>query len=75
MEAGGAASACFQAAQPPGFFRVRAVSDMADEKKSSKSVKRWRRYACEVAAAYAVGLLRSGPVPLADQRSATKDPG
>ncbi len=37
MEAGGAASACFQAPQPPGFFMVRAVSDMADEKKSSGS--------------------------------------
>ncbi len=74
MEAGGAASACFQAPQPPGFFMVRAVSDMADEKKSSKSVKRWRRYACEVAAAYAVAFLRSGPVPLANRRSAARNP-
>ncbi len=53
---------------------VRAVSDMADEKKSSKSVKRWRRYACEVAAAYAVALLRSGPVPLAVRRSTARGP-
>ena len=41
---------------------VRAVSDMADE--STEDVERWRAYACEVAAAYAVALLRSGPVTL-----------
>ncbi len=62
MEAGGAASACFQAAQAPGIFMIRSVSDLADADKDSDEVRRWRAYACEVAAAYAVALLESGPV-------------
>jgi nucleoside phosphorylase len=65
MEAGGTASAAFQAANHPGFFMVRGVSDLADAAKDSEAVDRWRAYACEVAAAYAIGLLRSGPIPLA----------
>ena len=65
MEAGGAASAAFQAAHQTGFFMVRGVSDLADAAKDSATVDRWRAYACEVAAAYAVGLLRSGPLPVA----------
>ncbi len=68
MEAGGAASACHQTAQRPGFFMVRAVSDLADQEKGSKKVERWRPYVCEVAAAYAVALLQSGPVVLRDPR-------
>jgi hypothetical protein len=43
---------------------VRGVSDLADAAKDSDVVDRWRAYACEVAAAYAIGLLRSGPIPL-----------
>ena len=43
---------------------VRGVSDLADAAKDSDAVDRWRAYACEVAAAYAIGLLRSGPIPL-----------
>ena len=43
---------------------VRGVSDLADAKKGSGRVKKWRAYACDVAAAYAVSLLRDGPVPL-----------
>jgi nucleoside phosphorylase len=62
MEAGGVASACFQAAEPPGFFMVRSVSDMADDQKESVAVKKWRPYACDAAAAYTIGLLQSGPV-------------
>jgi nucleoside phosphorylase len=64
MEAGGAAAAAFQSASAPGFFMVRGVSDLADAKKNSARVKKWRSYACEVAAAYAIALLQSGPVPL-----------
>jgi tetratricopeptide (TPR) repeat protein/nucleoside phosphorylase len=63
MEAGGAASASFQAASGPGFFMVRGVSDLADENKDSDKVKNWRLYACDVAAAYTITLLQSGPVP------------
>jgi nucleoside phosphorylase len=64
MEAGGTASAAFQAATIPGFFMVRGVSDLADAAKDSGAVQQWRAYACDVAAAYAIGLLQSGPVPL-----------
>jgi nucleoside phosphorylase len=63
MEAGGAASAAFQAPSSPGFFMVRGVSDLADEAKDTSSVQRWRSYACDVAAAYAISLLTSGPIP------------
>ncbi len=63
MEAAGVATAAFQSAKPPGFFMVRGVSDFADDGKDSKTVQKWRPYACDVAAAYAVALLQSGPVP------------
>lgn len=66
MEAGGAASACFQSAERPGFFMIRAVSDLADKRKGSPRVQKWRSYACDVAASYAVTLLRQGPVPSGD---------
>ena len=72
MEAGGTASAAFQAASGPGFFMVRGVSDLADGDKDSAGVDRWRAYACEVAAAYAIGLLRSGPIPLATTEGADR---
>ena len=63
MEAGGAALACFDAPQPrPDFFMVRGVSDLADAKKDCARVKAWRCYACDVAAAFTIGLLQSGPV-------------
>jgi nucleoside phosphorylase len=64
MEAGGVALAAAQSPKKPGFFMVRSVSDLADEKKGTEDVERWRPYACHVAAAYAIALLQSGPVPL-----------
>jgi nucleoside phosphorylase len=69
MEAGGAATAAFNSADKPGFFMVRGVSDLADQKKGSASVEKWRAYACDVAAAYAIALLRSSPLPLQEQAS------
>jgi len=72
MEAGGTASAAFQAANIPGFFMVRGVSDLADAAKDSDAVDRWRVYACEVAAAYAIGLLQSGPIPLVTAEGADR---
>lgn len=63
MEAGGAASASFQADYRPGFFMVRGISDLADEKKDSTHVKGWRSYASDIAAAFTIALLQSGPVP------------
>lgn len=68
MEAGGAASACFQSSISPGFLMVRGVSDLADEKKDIPAVKSWRSYACEVAASYSICLLESGPIPVATPR-------
>jgi len=62
MEAAGSATVAFQAADPPGFFVVRAVSDFADEDKGSDEVEEWRLYACDAAASYAIALLKSGPV-------------
>ncbi|MDQ3706136.1 MAG: 5'-methylthioadenosine/S-adenosylhomocysteine nucleosidase [Chloroflexota bacterium] len=70
MEAGGAASAVLQRDNPPGFFMVRGVSDLADEEKNSPRISGWRPYATDIAAAYAVALLQSGPTPIA--RSTTK---
>lgn len=69
MEAGGAAHAAFNAASRPSFFMVRGVSDLADENKGTSKVEQWRSYACEVAAAYVVALLRVGPVPLSNVTS------
>jgi nucleoside phosphorylase len=60
MEAGGVAHAAYQAALRPGFFMIRAVSDLAGNK-DHPDVKRWRLYACDVAASYAIALLESGP--------------
>lgn len=64
MEAAGAALAALQDAHRPRFFMVRGVSDLADKEKDTAQVGNWRQYACDVAAAYALALLRSGPVRL-----------
>jgi hypothetical protein len=45
----------------------RGVSDLANQRKGSASVEKWRAYACDVAAAYAIALLRSSLLPLQDQ--------
>ncbi|MEZ4732003.1 MAG: effector-associated domain EAD1-containing protein [Caldilineaceae bacterium] len=66
MEAAGVATAAFQSADKPGFFMVRGVSDLADENKGSSAIERWRSYACDVAASFAMALLQSGPVTLLD---------
>ena len=62
MEAGGVARAAFQSACQPGFFMVRGVSDLADADKDRDEVKRWRQYACDIAAAWTLEWLKSGPV-------------
>lgn len=64
MEAAGVAAAAWEAVSKPGVLMVRGVSDLADAKKGSSRVKKWRPYACDVAAAFAVSFLRDGPVPL-----------
>lgn len=72
MEAAGVASACFSAARPPEFFMIRGVSDLADARKGSSEVEAGRFYACDVAATYAIELLRSRPIPTA-RASSTND--
>jgi len=64
MEAAGVATAAFQSSDKPGFFMVRCASDLADEHKDSADVQKWRRYACDAAASFAIALLESGPIPL-----------
>lgn len=63
MEAGGAVSAVAESVDRPGFFMIRGVSDLADPDKESAEVKSWRSYACHVAAAFTIGMLRKGPLP------------
>jgi nucleoside phosphorylase len=67
MEAGGVAKAAFQAAKRPGFYMIRGVSDLADRDKNASHTINWRQYACEIAAAYLVAFLQSGPIPLSHQ--------
>jgi nucleoside phosphorylase len=62
MEAGGVVVSAHQSAHRPGFFMIRCVSDQAGNK-ASKKVKAWRPYACDVAAAFAVAMIRNGPIP------------
>jgi nucleoside phosphorylase len=63
MEAGGVAGAAFSRVDPPGFFMVRGVSDLADSEKDHADTSKWREYACDAAATYTVALLTHGPVP------------
>lgn len=65
MEASGVMQAPYQAAlgQAP-MFMVCGVSDLADPKKEPRQRQVWRSYACDVAAAFTVGLIRSGPIPM-----------
>jgi nucleoside phosphorylase len=62
MEAGGVACAASSRVAPPGFFMIRAVSDLADKDKDAADTAKWREYACDVAASYAIALLASGPI-------------
>jgi nucleoside phosphorylase len=71
MEAAGVATAAFQSSEKPGFFMVRCVSDLADEHKSSADVEKWRSYACDAAASFAIALLKSGPAPLKSENTTT----
>jgi two-component system, cell cycle response regulator len=63
MEGGGIATALHQSPCNAGFVMIRGVSDHADTRKTSPRVKRWRPYAADAAAAYALGLIESGLIP------------
>ena len=68
MEAGGVASAVFQSTEKPGFFMVRAVSDLADETIDNTKNNPWWDYACDCAAAYAIDFISNGPLPVEPER-------
>lgn len=71
MEAAGVAAATRGFKKRPAFFMIRGVSDPVNSLSNDEIKERWRAYAADVAAAYAIGLIRSGPsVPIA-VRSAT----
>lgn len=72
MEAAGAAVAALQDAYHPKFFMVRGVSDYADREADSSEVSRWRQYACDVAASYALAFLNSGPLHFASTVEASQ---
>ena len=72
MEAGGAGVSAHQSAHRCGFFMIRCVSDQAGNK-ASKKVKAWRPYACDTAAAFAITMLRSGPIPPKDKEALSDD--
>jgi nucleoside phosphorylase len=70
MEGGGVARALQTLAIPSGFLMIRGISDIADAASNAKQKKRWRRYAADVAATFAVAFLRSGPLAPQDQSRA-----
>jgi formylglycine-generating enzyme required for sulfatase activity/nucleoside phosphorylase len=72
MEAGGVALAAFQTSFRPGFFMVRGVSDLANPDKGKAEEAGWRNYACQIAAAYTIGFLKSGPVALLSRKPQRK---
>ncbi|WP_437310270.1 phosphorylase family protein [Sorangium sp. So ce388] len=63
MEGGAVAAALHHHKLRPRFIMIRGVSDLADGEDNASMKKVWRAYARDVAAAYAIGLLRDGPVP------------
>ena len=68
MEGGGTATGLHESADRPEFLMVKAVSDHGKDK-PDPAVKPWRPYACDAAAAFAIGLIRSGPKPGARTRA------
>lgn len=73
MEAGGVHVAAQAAVPSCGVLMIRGVSDLADEDKDTPHVKAWRSYACDVAAAFAVALLKDCPVPASRLHSDAAD--
>lgn len=63
MEGSGIAAVLQASSERPRFLLIKALSDIANAGRNSATKAVWRGYACESAAAYACGLLHSGPVP------------
>jgi nucleoside phosphorylase len=51
MEGAGVASAAWESGFAPEFLMIKAVSDFANEKEGSSATEKWRKYACDAAAA------------------------
>jgi nucleoside phosphorylase len=66
MESYGIAAAAASAPTRPRFLAIRGISDFADEQKDDSH----HQYASAVAAAFAIGLLRYGPLSPSTLRSA-----
>ena len=62
MESYGTAAAVAQSQNRPQFIAIRGICDYANEKKDDD----WQEYAADSAAAFAVGLLRSGGISVPD---------
>lgn len=69
MESYGIAAAAANTLTRPRFLAIRGVSDFADEQKD----ERYRQYASDVAAAFAIGLLRYGPLSPSTLRTPATD--
>ncbi|BAZ18987.1 putative nucleoside phosphorylase (plasmid) [Calothrix sp. NIES-4071] len=59
MEGAGVARAATSHTNPPRFLEIRGISDFADAQKNDN----WHVYAANAAAAFAIGLLHSRPIP------------
>lgn len=60
MESGGVAAGVHQTPERPEFLMIKSVSDFGKDKHEPE-VKPWRNYACHASAAFALGLIKSGP--------------
>lgn len=63
MEGGGVAAALAEDPARPPFLMIRGVSDLANEAKDAEGTRAFRAYAGDAAAAYAVALMKRGPMP------------
>lgn len=68
MEGAAVALAGVQSPHKPDFLMIRGVSDLADEQKNLDQDAGWRPYARQVAACYALALIRSGMIPPSRRR-------
>lgn len=60
MEGVGVANALRNYDPAPGFFVVRGISDFANNQKNDQ----WHSYAANAAAAFTIGFLKTGPIPV-----------
>ena len=60
MESYGVGDAAARAPNRPRFIAIRGISDFADSNKNDD----WQKYAADSAAAFTVGFLRSGAIPV-----------